>query len=292
MRHKWQCFSLLLIATVTAAQSKESLLINPGDLVRIQVFDTPEMDQQVRVTDAGLISLPLAGDIKVAGDTPEGAAHQIEDAMLKKHLLLHPQVSISVLEYATEKVSIMGEVKLPGAYSITTPRSIVDVLTLAGGLSESADRRITIERHESKEKVQYFVSNNANTALDTAVMVYPGDSVIVPRAAIVYALGDLRLPGGYTMTNNEGQISVLELVARAGGANHTAAAADAKLLRKTDQGYVEMALKLKDMQEGKKPDLPLQPNDIIYVPFSYTRNFMIGATSIVASAGDAAIYHF
>jgi polysaccharide biosynthesis/export protein len=285
-------FSLLLIATIATAQSKESLLINSGDLVRIRVFDTPELDQQVRVTDAGLISLPLAGDMKVAGETPEDAAHQIEHVMLDKHLLLHPQVSVSVLEYATEKVSILGEVKLPGAYTITTPRSIVDVLTLAGGLSDSADRRITIERHGTKEKVPYFVSNNANTELDTAVMVNPGDSVIVPRAAIVYALGDLRLPGGYTMTNNDGQISVLELVARAGGTNHTAAAAHTKLLRKSGQGYVEMALELKDMQEGKKPDLQLQPNDIIYIPFSYTRNFMIGATSIIASAGDAAIYHF
>ena len=292
MRHKWLCLSLLLIATIAAAQSRESLLISPGDLVRIQVFDTPEMDQQVRVTDAGLISLPLAGEIKIAGETPEDAAHQIEHVMLVKHLLLHPQVSVAVTEYATEKVSILGEVKLPGAYAITTPRSIVDVLTLAGGLSDLADRRITIERHGTKEKVQYFVSNNANTELDTAVMVYPGDSVIVPRAAIVYALGDLRLPGGYTMTNNDGQLSVLELVARAGGASHTAAASHAKLLRKTDQGYVEMALELNAMQKGSKPDLLLQPNDIIYVPFSYTRNFMIGATSIVASAGSAAVYHF
>jgi polysaccharide export outer membrane protein len=108
----------------------------------------------------------------------------------------------------------------------------------------------------------------------------------------VYALGDVRSPGGYTMTNNEGKISVLELVARAGGTNHTAVPSHARLIRKSDAGYVELSLPLSAMQKGKHADLDLQADDIVYVPFSYLRNFATDASGLVASASSAAIYRF
>lgn len=281
-----------LVCVAALAQNSESLLIGAGDQLHVQVFDSPELEQLGRVTDDGNLQLIMGGKVKVAGLTPGEAARTIEGVLVTDHILLKPHVLVTVAEYATQKVSVLGEVRLPGAYSIETPRSVLDVLSLAGGLTELADRKIIIERKGTKEQIHYFVSNEAGVSLDTAVKVSPGDTIIVPRAGIVYVLGDVKAPGGYTMTNNEGQLSVLQLVARAGGTNHTAAPSHTKLMRKTADGYVEMALPLSEMQKGKRADMALQASDIIYVPFSYTRNFVVGGAGIASAAASAAVYRF
>ena len=293
MRSQFVLFILgLLFVSIGAAQPKESLLIGPGDLVQIHVFDTPELDQVARVTDAGTIPLTIGGDVKIASTTPADASLAIEKVLLDGRFLLHPRVSVTVTEFATQKVSVLGEVKVPGAYAINTPRSVVDVLTLAGGLTDVADRKIVIERRGTHEKVSYFVSNQAEAALNAAIRVNPGDTIFVPKAGLVYVLGDVSRPGGYTMTNNDGQITALQLVARAGGTNHSAVPSGARLIRKVGGSYTESHLSLSEMQKGKKPDLVLEANDIIYVPFSYLRNFGMQATGVVGSLGSAAIYQF
>jgi len=88
------CALLALIACTVVAQSKESLLIGPGDLLQVKVLDTPELDQTVRVTDAGMIPLIVGGDVNVSSQTPEAAARQIESALFDRHFLLHPHVSV------------------------------------------------------------------------------------------------------------------------------------------------------------------------------------------------------
>jgi polysaccharide biosynthesis/export protein len=274
------------------AQTKESLLIGPGDLLHVQVLNTPELEEHARVTDGGELPLILGGTVKVLGLTPEGASRAIEQVLLKGNYLLRPQVLVTVDAYATQKVSVIGEVKAPGAYAINTPLPVLDVLTMAGGLTDLAERKILIERHGTGEKVPYYVSNKPDVAIDTSIMVDPGDMIVVPKAGIVYVLGDVARPGGYTMTNNEAAISVLELVARAGGTNHSAVPSHAKLIRKSGSGYIEMPLQLSAMQKGKRADLPMQAGDIVYVPFSYLRNFGLQASGLVASAASAAVYRF
>jgi len=288
---KWVVL-LLLLAPGLTAQKNESLLIGPGDLLHVQVFDTPELTQDARVTDAGDIPLLLGGRVKVANLTPAQAAHAIESTLVRGHFLLRPSVLVTVTQYATQNVTILGEVHTPGAYPIGTPRSILDVLALAGGLSETADRKVLIERHGTSTRVPYFVSNAPGVALDTAVKVYPGDTVIVPRAGIVYVLGDVSKPGGYTMTNNDAKISALELIARAGGALHSAAASHSRLIRKSGSGYVEIPLPLNKIQDGKRADVQLEADDIVYVPFSYMRNFVVNAATLVGQIGGAAIYKY
>ena len=286
--------AILLFAAWAGAQQPESLLIGPGDLLHVQVFDTPELEQKsARVTDAGELPLLLGGNVKVDHLTPAEAARSIEKALVNGHFLLRPQVTVTVEEYATQKVSVLGEVKTPGAYAISTPRSVLDVLTLAGGLTELADRKILIQRKGTSEKAPYFVSNKADVAMDTAVRINPGDTLYVPKAGIVYVLGDVKTPGGYTMTNNEAQLSVLQLVARAGGTNNSAVPSHARLMRKTgESSFTETPLQLSAMQKGKQQDQFLQPGDIVYVPFSYLRNFGLQGSGLVASASSAAIYRF
>jgi polysaccharide export outer membrane protein len=234
----------------------------------------------------------MGGPVRVSGLAPIEASRVIAAALKDGHFLLTPRVLVTVEEYATQKVSVLGEVRVPGAYAIATPRSILDVLSLAGGLTEAADRKIIIQRRSSSQTLAYFVSNKPGTALDTAVSVNPGDTVLVPKAGIVYVLGDVRQPGGYTMTNNDAQLSILQLVARAGGINNTAVPSRARLIRRSASSYTEIPLQLSSMQKGSSPDLPLQPDDIVYVPFSYLRNFAASASGIAATIGSAAVYRF
>src|ERR1700681_1017821 len=156
------------LATSSQAQS-ESLLIGPGDLLHLQVYDTPEMEQRARVTDAGTIPFSFLGSVSVSGMTPQQAAGQIQHQLVAAGVMLHPQVTVRVEAYATQNVSVMGQVQKPGIYEVDTARKVVEVLALAGGLTDLADRHITIQRFgPAKQKVEYYYSNAALTALSDA----------------------------------------------------------------------------------------------------------------------------
>jgi len=277
--------------TAPLLAQNESLLIGPGDDVNVEVFDTPDLDQNSRVTDAGEFPLMLGGTVRLASLTPAEAARTIEAALIRSHVMYYPRVLVTVTQYATQTVTVFGQVVKPGTYSIDTPRSVVDVLGLAGGLTDLADRHVTIERHTSHRQVSYYVSNRADDLLDQKVMVNPGDKLVVPKAGIIYVLGDVARPGGYPMTNNDGTLTVLQAVATAGGTASSAAPNSSRLIRRTAVGgYQSDPIPFSAMQKGKKPDIPLQAGDIVYVPFSYLRNAALGVTSIAAAATGAALY--
>jgi len=281
---------IVCIATNSPAQ-KESLLIGPGDALHIQVYDTPEMEQRARVTDAGEIPVSFLGNVKVANMTPSQAAKVIEQRLITAAIMVHPQVTVRVDAYATQNASVMGQVLKPGLYEIDTRRKVIEVLALAGGLTDIADRHITIERHgDPNQKAEYYYSNVAGTALDDDPMVYPGDTVVVPKAAVVYVLGDVLKPGGYPISTNNSKMTVLQAIALAGYANHTAAVGKSKLVRKTPTGVEQIDLPVGAMQKGKSPEIALMPDDVVYVPFSFLRNVVVNGQSILASATSAAIY--
>jgi polysaccharide export outer membrane protein len=287
--------SLLIAAGVFSplAGGQETLLIAHGDLLHIQVADTPEMDQDARVTDQGMVPIIGIGDVKVAGLTPSDAAAVVQERLIESHYLNHPQVSINVEEFATLQVSVIGEVKASGAYPIATPRPILDVLALAGGLTPEANRHILIEHNgDQQHPLNYYVSNDGAQAIEQQVTVNPGDTIVVPRAGIVYILGDVNRPGGYVMSNNESQLTLLQGLALAGGITRAAKQGHAHLLRKSPGGeFKDTQLSVGDIQKGKQPDLALLPGDVLYVPFSFARNLAAtGAPSIAASTAAAAIY--
>jgi polysaccharide biosynthesis/export protein len=282
---------LLLSVPISVRAQNESLLIGPGDLLHLQVYDTPEMEQRARVTDAGTIPFSFLGSVSVSGMTPEQAAEQIQRRLVAAGVMLHPQVTVRVEAFATQNASVMGQVQKPGIYEIDTARKVVEVLALAGGLTDLADRHITIQRFgPAKQKVEYYYSNTALTALSDDPMVYPGDTVIVPKVAVVYVLGDVSKPGGYPISTNNSRMTVLQAVALAGYANHTASVGKSRLVRETDDGVEEIDLQLSEIQKGKKPDIALLPDDVVYVPFSFMRNIGINGQGILASATSAAIY--
>jgi polysaccharide export outer membrane protein len=131
----------------------------------------------------------------------------------------------------------------------------------------------------------------ATQLLSREVMVFPGDTVRVAHAELVYVLGDVGRPGGFPIVNNDAPLTVLQLISLAGATNKTASPARARLIRKLPDGkYEDLHLPLSAMQKGKKSDEPLQAGDIIYVPFSYVKNALLGVTGLVSSAGSATIY--
>jgi polysaccharide export outer membrane protein len=164
------------------------------------------------------------------------------------------------------------------------------VLSLAGGVTDLADRQVTIKRHGSPEQLTYMLSNDPQKMLTDMVMVYPGDIVMVPNAPVIYIMGDVGRPGGYAMSSNASHLTLLQAIARAGSANKTSVPSKVRLIRNTGDGAKETRVHLDAMEKGKIPDIDLQANDIIFVPFSWMKNVAMSGSTIAASTAGAAIY--
>jgi polysaccharide biosynthesis transport protein len=285
--------ALFMFASLHLRAQTESLLIGHGDLLHVQFYDTPEMDQHPRVDDHGFTSLLFLGRVSLAGLTPEEASSSIRDIAVSKGIMRHPQVVVSIEQYATQAVTISGEVNHPGAYPISTPRSVLDLLSMAGGIGALADRHVLIRHHDTTlPSTPYFVDNDPDQTAESSVRVLPGDTILVRRVGFVYILGDVARPGGYPMANNESGLYLLQAIALGGSLNKTAYLSGVKLLRKTKDGYLEIPVHLDDIQKGKCQDVPLQPDDVLFIPFSYAKSFALNATNVAASVASAALYKF
>jgi polysaccharide export outer membrane protein len=292
MRRLMLVFALvaMMLTVRPSVAQKESLLIGPGDLIQVDVLDTPEMEQQARVTDDGSAPLAYVGNVQVGGKTPAAAADAIRLLLISKNVMKHPQVTVRVQEYSTQDVSVLGQVRTPGAYPLTTPQPVLRVLSLAGGVTDLADRQVTVKRHGSPEQLTYMLSNDPQKMLTDMVMVNPGDIVMVPKAPIIYIMGDVGRPGGYAMSSNESHLTLLQAIARAGSANKTSKPSKVRLIRNTGDGEKEIPVRLDSMEKGKIPDMDLQANDIVFVPFSWMKNIAMSGSTIAASTAGAAIY--
>ena len=144
-----------------------------------------------------------------------------------------PHVSVAIKEYTTQGVSVLGEVAKPGIYPVMGVRRLFDIVSAAGGLTPRAGRAVTIT-HRDKPQEPQIISFSQDTAQSPSVNVeiYPGDTVYVSRAGVVYVAGEVSKPGGYVMENNE-SLSVLQAVALAGGTSHTAKLDSSRLIRKS-----------------------------------------------------------
>ena len=265
------------------------ICIGPGDLLHLDVFDVPELTQEVRVTDAGDATLLLLGPLHLDGLTAAEAQTLIETRLRKGNFILDPHVSVMIREYGTQGVSVLGEVKKPGIYQVLGTRTLLDIISEAGGTTPFAAQEATVKRRASLEKFTASLSNDPGQLLAHDVELRPGDTVIIPKAGIVYVLGDVGRPGGYVMQNS-GRLTLLQAVAMAQGVNRTAARSQTRLLRKTSSGVEETRLDLKHVLENRAPDLPLEPEDILYIPPSAAKSIVMRTPELVQSASSAAVY--
>ena len=264
--------------------------IGPGDLLEVSVFDVPELAQLVRVNDSGIANLTLLGSLHLDGLTTGEAQELIEYRLRRGEFLLDPHVSLIIREYATQGVSVLGEVTKPGVYQVLGTRNLLDIISEAGGTTRFAAQQATVKRRASQETLTASLSNDPAELLASELELQPGDTVIIPKAGIVYVLGDVARPGGYVMQNS-GRISLLEAVALAQGPIRTAAKKHTRLIRKQASGVQETVLDLKRVLEGRAPDPELQPEDIVYVPPSTPKSLIMRSNVVVQSATSAAVYH-
>jgi len=266
------------------------MLIGGGDLLQVTVYGT-DFDRQVRVTDTGEISLPLLGTVKVGGLSIEQAEQSVGRELERRGYFTDPQVAIFDREYATQAISVLGEVQKPGIYPLPGARTLFDAISAAGGTTEKAGNEVTIAHRGHTDKPQVVpLSYVGDSSVHSNVKVLPGDTVVVARAGIVYVVGDVRKPSGIVMQNS--QLTALQAIAMAEGTNPTAALNRSKLIRKTPQGGLnEVPLPLKKILAAKAPDVNLQPNDILFVPSSAAKSAARRSVeAIVQTATGLAIY--
>ena len=268
-----------------------ALTIGIGDLLKISVMGAPEYDQDVRVAASGNITLGLVGEVHVAGKTTEQAQQFIRERLIDGGYFTDPQVSVFEKDFATQGVSILGEVQKPGVYPITGPRRLFDVLSLAGGTTAKSGQVVTIaSRDAAKPMRSVDLSSDPQKNMEANVDILPGDTVVVSKAGIVYVVGDVKHPMGVLM-DNTGHITILQALATAEGANSTAALGKARIVRKGENGPVEVPVDLKKIMQAKAPDVKLQAEDVVFVPTSTPKN--VGERtlqSIVSIATGVATY--
>lgn len=280
--------------------------IGPDDLLDITVFEAPEMNRTVRVSTGGEISFELLGAVHVAGLTPRGLESVLQE-MLRHTYLNDPHVGVFVHEWQSHSVSVVGAVKMPGVFQIRGAKTLVEVLSMAQGLADDAGDTVIITHAWPDAEGQSSGASDPppaaveevnlrklltspNSALN--VPIRAGDIVKVPRAGIVYVVGEVNRPGGFVLQNNE-NISVLQAVALAQGLTHTSAVGRARIIR-TDASTgkrTEISMNLGRILAGKSADTILQPKDVVFVPNSAAKSvFYRGSEAAIQTAAGIAIY--
>jgi polysaccharide export outer membrane protein len=329
--------------------------IGPQDLLDINIFEAPELNRTVRVSENGEVSLPLLGGIHVVRLT----ARELENTLATRlrEFLKDPHVSVMVTAIESHPVSVIGEVNKPGVFQVRGSKTLLEMLSMAQGLAPDAGDEVLVMRNagynrgqdgsaqttqagsgETGSKVtngsksetgpdyngkDSAVKNNATASIagtndagadrtqqgDTLainlrhllnsrdpglnVPIYAGDIVKVTRAGIVYVVGAVRKPGGFTVKGNE-QMSLLKAIALAEGLSSTSSKGHTRIIR-TDEGSgkrSEIPVELGKILDGKAPDMNLQAADIVFVPNSTGKTVLFRSTdAIVNTASGVAIFH-
>jgi polysaccharide export outer membrane protein len=289
-----QNVSHMSVAATTGDLSSGSatypLQIAAGDLLDLSVFDTPELSAKLRVDEHGAVTLPLGGSLSVSGLTAGEAGLAIQERFQKDAILKSPHVSVTVLEYSTQGVTILGEVKNPGVYPILGTHNLLDFISAAGGVTPNAGKGVTIShRMDSTHPVVVTMDSRPGNTGASNVDIRPGDTIIVSHAGIVYVVGDVGKPGGFLIENND-RLSVLQAIALAQGTNKTAGLNQTKLIRKTDSGRQEIPVPLKKILLNKASDELLADGDILFIPVSGTKSVLVGIEGALPQVAGAAIY--
>ena len=266
----------------SAEQSESQVRLGAGDLLEVSVYNVPELSTKARVGNAGDLYLPLIDYVHVGGLTVEEAQKLIQKRLEDGGFVRSAHVAISLDESVSEGVTIIGEVTNPGIYPFLGDRKLYDFISAAGGFSAAAGRKISIMRQHGAAITLNLPRNLADDLQDD-IEILPGDTISVPRAPIIYVVGDVGRPAGLLVDN--GNLTVLQALALAGGTNHTAKMSGVRIIRKGPDGMTETRVPLKKMLEAKAPDVNLQADDILFVPLSGMR---VAASESVQAAISAA----
>ncbi len=253
------------------AYAQQDYTIGSEDELSITVWDHPDLTRKIRVNLEGKISFPLIGEVTAAGRTPIQLEGDMK-TLLEKGYIVNPQVSIQVTEYRSQKVSIIGEVTMPGAYPLTKKTSLVEAIAMAGGVKQEADHEIMIVRPKTgnpggnpllpnqvdpNDVIKVPIRDVLEGEKTHNIMVMNGDTIFIPKIKVFYVTGEVKRPGQYTFMKG---MTVLNAVSTAGGFTEKAAKKRLKVVRE---------------KGGKKEEVPInpenliEPGDTIVVPESF-----------------------
>lgn len=279
--------------------------IGRDDLVGIYVYDSPELTRTVRVSADGAIRLPMLKErVMAAGLYPPELETAIASALAKEELLVNPIVTVSVVEYRSRPISIVGAVKAPITFQATGTVTLLDAITRAGGLADNAGPEILVTRPQTDPDghnislVQRIpvrgLVNNADQALN--IRLVGGEEIRVPEAGRIFVVGNVKLPGTYLIQNGSESSVMKALAISQGVIQYTSNTAYIYRTEGGAGGKNEIPIPLKDIIDRKAPDVPLMANDILYIPENTKRKHTMTALDrtllIVTGLAAAAIIVF
>jgi polysaccharide biosynthesis/export protein len=285
--------------------SARGYVLGAQDSINVRVTDLDEFDPKtlgvIRIDSLGNINLPLVGRVHAAGLTAEQLELQIASRLSR--LMKDPEVGVSVAEFRNHPVSVLGAVKNPGVYQVTGRKTLFEVLSLAGGLNPDASNRIKITRLAEEgplplpnaaldSKGEFYIAElNVHDVMeaktpDVNIDVRQNDVITVPKADLVYVVGAVRRSGGFPLNERE-HISVLQAVSLAEGLDRAASAKSARILRESAPGKerTEIAVNVQQILDGHAKDVPLQANDILFIPNSVAKSAGLRAFEAAIQAG-------
>jgi polysaccharide export outer membrane protein len=271
-----------------AGARNEAYVLGPNDRITVRCMNADEFPQApVRIDSDGEVTLPFVGRLKLAGLTVSGAEHELQAALSR--YIRQPEVELNVVESHSQPVSVFGAVNSPGVYQLEGDKTLSEILSMAGGLRKDAGLQLKVTRDVSRGPLplpsavkdssgQFQV---ADVAIDGLVRgntpaanieIKPYDVISVPQADLVYVVGQVRKPGGFTVTGREG-LTVLQALAMAEGLDRTSAPKKARIVRKSgESGRQDVPVNLEAILSGNSKDVLLQADDILFVPSSAAKS--------------------
>lgn len=296
-------------AGAAATTSQTGYVLGPDDQLAIRILQAPDMaSAPVRVDLNGYIEMPYVGRIKAAGQTLQAFRSDLTEKL--RSVIHDPEVSVSVEEFRSQPVSVVGAVASPGVQQVRGEKKLMEVLSMAGGLRADAGSTVNISRlvgqgaiglpgEKSDASGRYNTATvdvhalyaNTNPAMN--VSIEPNDVITVPTAEKVYVVGEVLNTGGIPLLERK-SISIAEAITIAGGLNRTASAQNAKILRPTGNGdeRTEIPVDVRNVLAGKATDQSLNANDILFIPGSGAKRATLHAIEAAIAVGaGVAILH-
>jgi polysaccharide export outer membrane protein len=251
---------VLVVLSIPVLPHAQDYVVGERDVLRITVYDHPDLAIIARVSGEGTISFPLIGEVRVAGLTIPQIANRISE-LLAGGYIVNPQVIVFIEEFRSKKATIIGEVAKPGLYELPGQTTLLELLSRAGGLTKDAGDKAIIKRKTVQGEQSFTIDlkrliDKGDTSLDMSLQ--DGDSIYIQKAGFMYVTGEVKKPDAYKC--DEGT-TVLKAVTMAGGFTDKAAEKRIKIKRK--EGGKESTLERVGLDELVRPD------DVIIVPESF-----------------------
>lgn len=244
----------MLLACHLAHANGGDYRIGAGDLLRVSVFGSPELSNEVRVSDSGVITYPLVGAMEVGGRTTAQVEAMLKARFIEGGYLREPQVLVHVAEYQSQKVSVLGHVMKPGQYTLQSSSRVLDMLAAAGGVrtDEAGDSAVLIRKNGTRHPVDLHALFNGDPAQNAEVT--GGDTLYVARAPQFYIYGEVQRPGKYRL---ERGMTVSRAISAGGGLTERGSERRVIVKRKTPSGEEEhFSVRSSDV---------LKPDDVLFV---------------------------